>query len=248
MATIDLAELALRSFATLFAAVGPVDVAAFYAVLTAHATRARRRRMAVKGTLIATGLLVAFAVVGEYVLRWLGITLPAMRTAGGILLLLLAIDMVFARPSGMSSTTLAETSEAEHKDDISVFPLATPLIAGPAALGATVLLAAEASGSLLARLVVIATLLAVMAVQLALLLVAGQVHAVLGVTGQNVITRVVGILLAGLAVQFVFDGVREGGLLSPPAAAQEPERALTAAPPTSLPSRRWLPGNGSGTL
>ena len=205
----ELAELALRAFTTFFATVGPVDVAAFYAVLTAAATPGQRRRTAFKGTALATALLLLFVFAGEMLLRWLGITLAAMRTAGGILLLLLAIDMVFARPSGMSAPTQAEAAEAGGRADISVFPLATPLIAGPAALGAAVLLAVEAGQrGLVAELVVVAALLAVMALQLALLLVAGRLHAVLGVTGQNVISRVVGILLAALAVQFVFDGAR----------------------------------------
>ena len=222
-----LTELALRAFTTFFATVGPIDVAAFYAVLTASASPAQRRLTAVKGTATATALLLVFVLAGEVLLRWLGITLAAMRTAGGILLLLLAIDMVFARPSGMSAPTQAEALEAGGRTDISVFPLATPLIAGPAALGAAVLLAVEAGqAGVVAELVVIAALLAVMAVQLALLLVAGRLHAVLGVTGQNVISRVVGILLAALAVQFVFDGVRA---VWPPA----PLPASLAASPTS---------------
>ena len=220
-----LAELSLRAFTTFFATVGPIDVAAFYAVLTASISPAQRRLTAVKGTGVASALLLLFIFAGEVLLRWLGITLAAMRTAGGILLMLLAIDMVFARPSNMSSPTQAEALEAGGRTDISVFPLATPLIAGPAALGAAVLLAVEAGQrGILGELVVIAALLAVMAIQLVLLLVAGRLHAILGVTGQNVISRVVGILLAALAVQFVFDGVRA---IWPPA---PPPTGLAAAP------------------
>ena len=174
-------------------------------------------------------------------LRWLGITLAAMRAAGGILLLLLAIDMVFARPAATSKATFAETSEAEAKEDISVFPLATPLIAGPAALGAAVLLAAEARDSLVAELAVIGALLLVMALQLGLLLVAGRLHAFLGVTGQNVISRIVGILLAALAVQFVFDGIRGSDLFSTCASANV-DSARRHRYRRSLPSSRWLPG------
>jgi multiple antibiotic resistance protein len=206
-------ELAIRAFTTFFATIGPVDVAALFAVLSASAGGKQRRSMALKGTLIATALLLSFILFGAEVLRWMGISLPALRTAGGILLLLMAIDMVFARPSGMTSTTLAETSEAEHKPDISVFPLATPLIAGPGSLGAAVLLAAEAQPDWVLEALVIAALLVVMAITLALLLIAAQLHRFLGVTGQNVISRVVGILLAALAVQFLFDGVRTSGLL-----------------------------------
>jgi MarC family membrane protein len=242
----NLLELALRAFATFFATVGPIDVAAFYAALTAHVAPQHRRRMAIKGTGIATVLLLTFVLAGELMLRWLGITLAAMRAAGGILLLLLAIDMVFARPEAMSKPTFAETSEAEAKDDISVFPLATPLIAGPAALGAAVLLAAEARDNPIAELAVIGALLLVMALQLGLLLVAARLHAFLGIGGQNVISRIVGILLAALAVQFVFDGIRAGELLSTSASSAGGQRTVVAiAGP--LPSSRWWPAKGSGS-
>jgi multiple antibiotic resistance protein len=207
-------EMALRAFTTFFATVGPVDVAAIYAVLAASASERQRRAMAIKGTLIATAVLVVFAILGGGILGWLGITLPALRTAGGVLLLLLGIDMVFARASTMSRTTPAETFEAEGKPDISVFPLASPLIAGPGALGAAILLMAEAEDDLALQAIVVVMLLVIMALTLALLLIAAQLHKLLGVTGQNVISRVVGILLAALAVQFIFDGIRASGVFS----------------------------------
>ncbi|TVR99547.1 MAG: NAAT family transporter [Rhodospirillales bacterium] len=206
-------EMAIRAFTTFFATVGPVDVAALYAALTVSATPRQRRAMAVKGVVIATVILVLFTLLGKDVLHWMGVTLPAVRTAGGILLLMLSIDMVFARHSGITWTTSAETAEAEGRGDISVFPLATPLIAGPAAMGAAVLLASEAEGDLLLELTVLVALLAVMALTLGLLLVAAQLQRFLGVTGQNVITRVVGVLLAALAVQFIFDGIAASGLI-----------------------------------
>jgi multiple antibiotic resistance protein len=114
----------------------------------------------------------------------------------------------------MSKTTPAETFEAEGKPDISVFPLASPLLAGPGSLGAAILLTAEADGVLAKEAIVVVMLLVVMAMTLSLLLIAGRLHKLLGVTGQNVISRVVGILLAALAVQFIFDGVRATGLFS----------------------------------
>lgn len=205
-------ELGLRAFAAFFATVSPVDVAVLYAVLAASATPVERRRMAIKGVLIATAILLSFTVFGQSILQWLGISLPALRTAGGILLLLLGIDMVLARPSAMSTTTSAETDEAEARHDISVFPLATPLIAGPASMGAAVLLVAESEGRLALELAVVAALVAVMALTLALLLIAGRLHRMLGITGQNVISRVIGILLSALAVQFIFDGIRDSGV------------------------------------
>jgi multiple antibiotic resistance protein len=205
-------ETALRAFTTFFATVSPIDVAALYAAITASATARQRRTMAIKGTLIATAILLMFIIFGKDMLHWIGITLPALRTAGGILLLLMGIDMVLARHSGMTTTTLAETAEAEVKADVSVFPLATPLIAGPGAMSAAVLLASETEGRPLLLVVVIMAMLVVMVITLALLLIAGRLQRYIGVTGQNVITRVVGVLLCAFAVQFIFDGVSASGI------------------------------------
>lgn len=204
----------LLAFTTFFATVAPVDAAVLFAALTPHSSVAHRRAMAVKGVAIAAAILLLFAVGGHQLLALLGISLPALRTAGGVLLLLMAVDMVFARPSGGVTATKDETAEAEHKRDISVFPLATPLIAGPGAMGAAILLYAQAEGDALAIAAVLAALVFVLGLTLAFLLIASRLQHWLGVTGQNVITRVVGILLAALAVQFVFDGVRESGLLN----------------------------------
>lgn len=201
------------AFTAFFATVAPIDVAALFAALTARATAPHRRAMALKGVAIASGILVVFALGGNKLLEILGITLPALRTAGGILLLLIAVDMVFARPSGGVTTTDDEDAEAAHKRDISVFPLATPLIAGPGAMGAAMLLTADAQGDATRIAIVVAALAAVMAITLALLLAAAQVSKFVGVTAQSVIARVVGILLAALAVQFIFDGLKAGGIV-----------------------------------
>ena len=168
--------------------------------------------MAIRGTLIATGILLTFAILGDRLLGSLGISLAALRTAGGILLLLIGIDMVFARASGGTTTTEAETQEAEHKQDISVFPLATPLIAGLGAMGAVILLIANAQGDLFIQLIVIMSLLAVLLINLLALLGAAYIQKILGVSGQHVISRVFGVLLCALAVQFVFDGIGQSGL------------------------------------
>ena len=124
--------------------------------------------------------------------------------------------MVFARASGGTTTTEAETKEAEHKQDISVFPLATPLIAGPGAMGAVILLIANAQGDLFTQLIVITSLLAVLLINLLALLGATYIQKILGVAGQHVISRVFGVLLCALAVQFVFDGIGQSGLFPPP--------------------------------
>lgn len=205
-------EAAILAFTTFFATIAPLDVAAIYAVLTSRVAEPKRRRMAAKAVFISTSILLAFALVGNVGLRFLGVGLPALRIAGGILLLLVAIDMVFARHSGVTSTTEEESEEAEERNDISVFPIATPLIAGPGAMGAAILRMAEAQGRPTHQAAVIAALLAVMAITWLLLVAAGRVSRLLGVTGVNVIMRVLGVLLASLAVQYIVDGIGGSGL------------------------------------
>lgn len=206
-------ETAIVAFTTLFATVGPLDVGPVFAAMTPAATPADRRRMALRGTAIATAILFTFAVIGETLLASLGISIAALRVAGGILLLLIAIDMVFARPSGGTSTTEEEALEAAGRTDVTVFPLATPLIAGPGAMGAVILLMADAEGDLLRQGLVLLMLLAVMLITWLALLLAAQLQRYLGVTGLHVISRIFGVLLAALAVQFMFDGIAQSGLL-----------------------------------
>jgi len=207
-------ENAIIAFATFFATIGPPDVAVVFAALTLKNTSAERLRLATKAILVASGILLFFAFLGKPLLTYLGISLAAMRTAGGILLLLIAIDMVFARQSGATSTTNAESQEAAGSDDISVFPMATPLIAGPGAIGAAILLVAQGQGDPQKIAPVIGALIAVLVLTFLLMLAASQVQRVLGVTGVHVVTRVMGILLAALAVQFLFDGIAQSGILT----------------------------------
>ena len=207
-------ETAGVAFATFFATIGPVEAAAMYAALRSAVSRKRRRQMAVRGTLIAGSILLLFALVGDFLLAGLGISLAALRTGGGILLLLIGIDLVFARSSGSTSTTDEEEKEAQSKQDISVFPLATPLIAGPGALGAVILLMANAEGEPVLQAAVIASLIAILLVTLAMLILASEIQQFLGVTGMHVVTRIFGVLLSALAVQFIFDGIAASGLLA----------------------------------
>ncbi|MGR9114965.1 MAG: MarC family protein [Gammaproteobacteria bacterium] len=201
------------ALATLFTTVGPLDVAAVFAALTVKATPSERYVYALRGTTIATAVLLMFALTGDFLLSSLGISIAALRTSAGVLLLLIAIDMVFARASGAITTTSQETDEARLKADISVFPLATPLIAGPGAMGAIILLISNAEGDFSRQVMVLFSLLIVMLVTLLALLMSIQIHRFLGVTGIQVITRISGILLAALAVQFIFDGIVQSGLL-----------------------------------
>ena len=206
-------ETAALALATFFATIGPFDVAAMFAALTASQTAQQRRAIAIRGTLIGVAILLTFAFIGEVLLSSLGISLAALRTAGGILLLLIGIDMVFARSSGGISTTDEEETEAISKSDISVFPLATPLIAGPGAMGAAILLMADQQGNVAGQAIVVGSILAILLLTFVSMLLAGKIQQLLGVTGMHVITRVMGVLLSSLAVQFIFDGISQSGLV-----------------------------------
>jgi len=210
-----LLETATVALATFFATIGPLDVAAVFAALTASHSQQRRKQMAIRGATIAAAVLLIFALAGERVLGLLGISLAALRTGGGILLLLIGIEMVFARSSGSTSTTEEENAEAMGKQDISVFPIATPLIAGPGAMGATVLLIADTEGDWLLQSIVIASLLTMILITLAMMLLSAQIDRLFGKTGMHVITRIMGVLLSALAVQFIFDGIAASGLIIP---------------------------------
>lgn len=202
-------DLLLHTFVTLFIVLDPIGLAPMFLALTPGDNAASQRRMAVRGTAVASLILLVFFFTGDGLLRILGIGLPAFRIAGGILLFLLAIEMIFARQSGLRSTTAREQHEAEHKSDISIFPLAFPLIAGPGAL-TTVLLMASTPTTPAMFTGMLAILLGVLAITLVSLLLAPQLLRVLGETGSNVIGRMFGLILAALAVQYVLDGVREG--------------------------------------
>lgn len=206
-------ELAIVAFTTFFITLGPVDVAFVFAAMSSHFGLRQRRRMAIRGTVIAALILLPILFFGEQALTYLGIGLPALEAAGGILLLLIGIDMVFARNSGGFMTTEEETLEARQRPDLSVFPLATPLIAGPGAMGAAVLLMTRAGGDWQAQMVVFGALVSVLMMTLVCLLVAVQIQRYLGATGAHVLTRVFGVLLCALAVQFIFDGIEKSGVV-----------------------------------
>jgi multiple antibiotic resistance protein len=205
----DLTTL-LSAFVTLLVTIGPFEVAPIFAGLARHLSPDQRRRAIRRAVLISGIVLVAFALVGKELLGVLHVSLPALRTAGGVLLFLEAIHLMFAAPPGLSTLSREEREEASQPHDISVFPLAFPLIAGPGSLLAVVLLMSQAGGNPWH----IGGILAVLAVCLALtwasLLSAETLIRLLGVTGTDVIGRISGLLLAALAMQYVFDGLNEG--------------------------------------
>lgn len=199
-------ELLLNTFVVLFIVIDPVGLAPMFIALTQGATPAYQRKMAFSGTLLASVMLLVFYFAGDALLSALSIGIPAFRIAGGMLLFLLAIDMVFARQSGLRSTTIREQREAETKQDISVFPLAFPLIAGPGALTTVLLMSSSAKGAF-AFAGTLAVLLIVLGFTLLSLLHAARILQFLGETGTNVISRLFGLILAALAVQFILDGI-----------------------------------------
>jgi multiple antibiotic resistance protein len=200
-------EQLVKFFVVFFVVVDPISLIPLFAGLTQGASARYKKKMAGKATAIALVISVLFALAGARFLGLMGITLSSFRIAGGTLLFLIALDMVFARPSGTRSTT-TEQEEAKKREDISVFPLAFPFMAGPGAL-ATLLLAAGEVGS---RPVRFAGLLGVVALVMiicwTLMLATARLMKVLGVTGANVVSRLSGVILAALAVQFIVDGIR----------------------------------------
>jgi len=210
-------ETALTSFATFFATIGPVEAAVLFATLTPKMERAERASIAVRATAIAGILLLIFTLLGQPLLDELGVSIAALRTAGGIVLLIIALDMIFAKPTSAFKLTQPEDEEAHTKDDIAVFPLAMPLLAGPGAMSAGILLATNAGTDALLLATTVAALAAVMGITLMLLLLSHEINRMIGITAQRVLMRVFGILLAAIAMQAVFDGLKAIGFVRLPA-------------------------------
>lgn len=195
---------ALTAFTALFVVIDPIGLTPIFIALTSGLSARARRVIALRACLVSFLLLTIFGLAGESVLQFLGISLPAFRIAGGILLFLTALDMLFERRKQRREGQADSVPEAE---DPSVFPLAMPLIAGPGAIATMILLAGSAStpGEIL---LVHAIMLVVLACVLALFFLAGGLERLLGAVGINVVTRLLGMLLAALSVQFVIDGLR----------------------------------------
>jgi MarC family membrane protein len=201
------------SLATLFVAIGPVEVAAMFLALTPGMSSAHKRKLAILSASVALAVLLAFALGGIQLLALIDVGLPAFRTAGGVLLLMVAADLLLAQHSAISSITTTEEHEAKLQTDIAIFPLAIPLTAGPGSMTAIVLLMGKAH-TVLDQGLVIAALAVIIGVTFLSMLLSDRLMKLLGVTGANVIARVSGILLAALAMQFIFDGLTASKIFS----------------------------------
>jgi multiple antibiotic resistance protein len=198
----------ITAFATLFVVIDPPGLVPLFIALTRGMGPEKRRAMARRACIIAGVLLLLFGVAGEAILEFIGISMPAFRIAGGILLFLTALDMLFER-----RTQRREGQTAEPDHDPSVFPLATPLIAGPGAIASIILLVGESGPGWSGTIAVLALMLGMIVVTYGFLLASPPLERMLGRTGTIVITRLLGMLLAALSVQFVIDGVRGTGLI-----------------------------------
>lgn len=201
-------EQLIKTFIIFFVVIEPVSLVPMFGALTRGGEPGYRTRMAWKAVAISACIFIVFALVGDWLLRLLGISVSAFKIAGGMLLFLLAVDMVLARESGLRSTTVREQEEAKYRDDISVFPMAFPLITGPGALATLLLLTAETRDWIEFSMVLGMGLLA-LAVTLVLLLLTRPLMRLIGVTGGTVVSRLLGVVLAALAVQYVVDGFTE---------------------------------------
>ncbi len=199
-------ELFISALATLFVVIDPPGCAPIYSSLTAGASPQQRRSMAIRSVLIASGVLLFFAFLGKGMLAALGISLDAFRIAGGILLFLIASEMVFEKRTERRNTRAQEVA-SQDIDDVSVFPMAIPMLAGPGSIASVMLLTSQANGWG-ERSVVLAALGIVLALTLLALLTAGPLMRLLGEKIEAMITRLLGVILAALAAQYVIDGIR----------------------------------------
>jgi multiple antibiotic resistance protein len=198
--------LFLSAFVTFLVVIDPPGCAPIFAGLTRDATAAERRSMAIRASLIAAGILLFFGLLGEDLLKMLGISLAAFRIAGGIMLFLIALEMVFERRTQRRESRAQEVEADPEHDDVSVFPMAIPMIAGPGSIASIMLLMARSDG-LQESLVVLAALGAVLLLTLISLLAAGWLMRLLGHRMEAMLTRLLGVILAALAAQFVIDGI-----------------------------------------
>jgi len=200
-------DLLITAVVTLFVTIDPPGLAPLFLAVTSGMNRAERSQVALRASVIAFIVFVVFALAGTVILQLFGITLPAFRVAGGLLLFWIAFEMVFERRQERHENTAKRAITQDEIHGVSVFPLAIPLMAGPGAISATILLSGEFS-SAVDRAALIGILFAIVALTYGVYLLAERVEGLLGATGRTVLTRLLGVILSALAVQFVADGVK----------------------------------------
>ena len=199
-------ELPTSALVTFFVIIDPPGCAPIFASLTQGATPAQRRMMAIRSVLIASGILLFFGLFGEDLLSALGVSLDAFRIAGGIMLFLIALEMVFEKRTERRESRAQEINATPEIEDISVFPMAIPMIAGPGSIASLMLLMSRSDG-LDESLIVLGALAAILLLTMVTLLLAGPLMRLLGHKVEAMITRILGVILAALAAQFVIDGI-----------------------------------------
>jgi multiple antibiotic resistance protein len=196
----------IAPFVTLFVTIDPAGLAPLFLALTGGMDRASRQRVAIRGTLIGLAILILFAVAGTAILKTFGITIHAFRIAGGLLLFWIAFEMIFEKRQDRHQKSTERVVNSDEIHSLAVFPLAIPLIAGPGAISATILLS-DQFASIIDRGKLIAIIGFIIAITFVVFVLAERVDRFLGVTGRMVLTRLLGVILAALAVQFVADGI-----------------------------------------
>lgn len=201
-------ELFLSAFAVLFVIIDPPGCAPIFATLTRGTSRRHQNVMAFKSVTVATIILVLFAYFGDWVFAKLGISLDALRIAGGIMLFIIGLNMVFEKRTETRNDRAEELlEEVEDPEDIAVFPMGIPMIAGPGTMASLLILSSEAGNALQQQVAIMSALAVVLIITLISFLIAGPLMKLMGKTFTNVLTRVLGVLLATLAAQFILDGV-----------------------------------------
>lgn len=200
-------DAVFNAFVTLLVTIDPPGLAPLFLALTAGMNRTERMQVGVRASVIGFAVLAIFAVAGTAILAVFGITLPAFRVAGGLLLFVIAFEMIFARRNDRKEAQADVAITIDHIRNVAAFPLAIPLIAGPGAISATVLLSGTFAGPLALATLVGIILVCLLTTYLVFLL-AERIDGFLGETGRSILTRLLGVILAALAVQFVADGVR----------------------------------------
>lgn len=206
-------DVAITAFVTMFVIIDPVGLLPIFIALTKDTDVAHQRKMALKGTAIGGLILLFFALLGDKFLVLLGVGIPAFRIAGGIMLFLLALEMVFDKRTQRREDKAEKMKGEQQHEDISVFPLSVPLISGPGAIASIMLLMGEHKTELILQSTILIVLAVVLLICLTLFFLAAPLSKIIGHTFSQILSRVLGVILGALAIQFILDGIKHGLLI-----------------------------------